>query len=37
MVGGAGFLPDEIPDAKLVAQELVGDELYLRYAFSWSA
>jgi riboflavin-specific deaminase-like protein len=37
MVGGAGFLPDDIPDPKLVGLEQLGDELYLRYAFSWSA
>jgi hypothetical protein len=35
MVGGAGFTPDEIPDAKLAAVEQVGDELYTRWGFTW--
>ena len=33
LAGGAGFEPDQIPDAKLVSLERVGDELYLRYEF----
>ena len=33
LVAGAGFDPDEIPDAKLASLERVGDELYLRYEF----
>jgi 5-amino-6-(5-phosphoribosylamino)uracil reductase len=33
LVAGAGFGPDEIPDAKLVSLEREGDELYLRYEF----
>ena len=33
LVAGAGFDPDEIPDARLVSLERVGDELYLRYEF----
>jgi 5-amino-6-(5-phosphoribosylamino)uracil reductase len=32
---GPGFGPDEIPDPKLASLERVGDELYLRYDFSW--
>jgi 2,5-diamino-6-(ribosylamino)-4(3H)-pyrimidinone 5'-phosphate reductase len=36
LVGGAGFSPDEIPDARLVSLERVEDELYLRYDFPWS-
>jgi 5-amino-6-(5-phosphoribosylamino)uracil reductase len=35
VVGGAGFGPDEIPDPKLTSLERIGDELYLRYDFSW--
>lgn len=35
MVNGAGFAPDEIPDAKLAAVEQLGDELFLRYELSW--
>jgi riboflavin-specific deaminase-like protein len=37
LVGGAGFLPDEIPDPKLTSLEQLGDELFLRYAFTWPA
>jgi 2,5-diamino-6-(ribosylamino)-4(3H)-pyrimidinone 5'-phosphate reductase len=33
LVGGRGFAPDEIPDAKLASLEQIGDELYLRYDF----
>ena len=33
LVAGAGFDPDEIPDAKLASLERIGDELYLRYEF----
>jgi 2,5-diamino-6-(ribosylamino)-4(3H)-pyrimidinone 5'-phosphate reductase len=33
LAAGVGFDPDQIPDAKLVSLERVGDELYLRYAF----
>ena len=32
---GPGFTPDEIPDPTLASMERVGDELYLRYEFSW--
>jgi riboflavin-specific deaminase-like protein len=35
MVSGNGFEPDEIPDARLVSCERVGDELFLKYEFSW--
>jgi riboflavin-specific deaminase-like protein len=37
MVGGAGFGPAEIPDAKLASVEQVGDELYTRWSFTWTA
>jgi riboflavin biosynthesis pyrimidine reductase len=37
LVAGAGFDPDQIPDAKLVSLERVGDEIYLRYEFPPSA
>jgi 5-amino-6-(5-phosphoribosylamino)uracil reductase len=37
LAAGPGFGPDEIPDAKLVSVEQVGDELYLRYEFAPSA
>jgi riboflavin-specific deaminase-like protein len=33
LVAGAGFDPDQIPDAKLASLEREGDELYLRYEF----
>jgi riboflavin-specific deaminase-like protein len=33
LAAGAGFGPDQIPDAKLVSLEQVGDELFLRYEF----
>jgi 5-amino-6-(5-phosphoribosylamino)uracil reductase len=32
---GPGFGPDEIPDPALGSLERIGDELYLRYDFSW--
>jgi 5-amino-6-(5-phosphoribosylamino)uracil reductase len=35
VVDGPGFAPDEIPDPTLASMERVGDELYLRYEFSW--
>ena len=35
MVSGDGFEPDEIPDARLSSCERIGDELFLRYEFSW--
>jgi riboflavin-specific deaminase-like protein len=34
LAAGAGFGPDQIPDAKLVSLEQIGDELYLRYEFA---
>ena len=37
LVAGAGFDPDQIPDAKLASLEREGDELYLRYEFPPSA
>jgi riboflavin-specific deaminase-like protein len=36
-VGGAGFPPDSVGDPKLGSLERVGDELYLRYDFTWPA
>ena len=36
IVSGAGFEPDEIPDARLVSCEQIGDELFLEYRFSWA-
>jgi len=35
LVEGRGFLPDDIPDARLAVVDRVGDELYLRYDFRW--
>jgi 5-amino-6-(5-phosphoribosylamino)uracil reductase len=35
IVEGYGFQPDELPDARLVQCERVGDELFLVYAFDW--
>jgi riboflavin-specific deaminase-like protein len=36
LVGGAGFEPDALPDARLGSVEQVGDELFLRYDFTWA-
>ncbi|MES1164340.1 MAG: dihydrofolate reductase family protein [Verrucomicrobiota bacterium] len=36
LADGPGFTPDQIPDPKLASMERWGDELYLRYDFSWS-
>lgn len=35
LVAGPGFGADEIPDGKLASLEQVGDEIYLRYEFTW--
>ena len=35
MVAGAGFDDGQIPDARLVACDRVGDELFLRYDIAW--
>ena len=35
VVGGDGFEPDAIPDARLIHVERVVDELFLVYAFDW--
>jgi len=35
LADGPGFAPDQIPDPTLASMERVGDELYLRYEFSW--
>jgi riboflavin biosynthesis pyrimidine reductase len=37
VVGGEGFDPDAIPDARLLSLDRVGDELFLRYTFAWKA
>jgi riboflavin-specific deaminase-like protein len=34
-VEGDGFDPDAIPDGRLASVEQVGDELFLRYVFTW--
>lgn len=36
LAGGPGFDPDQIPDPQLGSLERVGDELFLRYDFTWS-
>lgn len=36
LADGPGFEPDEIPDPRLAALERIGDELFLRYDFTWS-
>jgi riboflavin-specific deaminase-like protein len=35
LVDGAGFATDAIPDARLLACDRVGDELFLVYGFDW--
>ncbi len=35
LADGPGFAPDQIPDPQLTSLERVGDELYLRYQFTW--
>jgi riboflavin-specific deaminase-like protein len=35
IVSGEGFAPDELPDARLVSCERLGDELFLEYHFAW--
>ena len=35
VVGGPGFPPDRLGDAKLGSLERIGDELFLRYDFTW--
>jgi riboflavin-specific deaminase-like protein len=35
MVSGPGFEADELPDARLASCDRVGDELFLKYEFSW--
>ncbi|HEX7672436.1 MAG TPA: dihydrofolate reductase family protein [Polyangiaceae bacterium] len=35
VVSGTGFDADEIPDAHLASCEQIGDELFLKYEFSW--
>jgi riboflavin biosynthesis pyrimidine reductase len=37
LAGGDGFAPDQIPDPTLASVERLGDELFLRYRFDWSA
>ena len=36
-VEGDGFAADAVPDARLTQLERVGDELFLTYAFDWTA
>ena len=36
VVGGDGFGPDDLPDARLARVDRVGDELFLVYAFDWA-
>ncbi len=36
VVGGDGFEPDTIPDARLLHVDRVEDELFLVYAFDWT-
>lgn len=36
LAGGPGFDADEIPDAVLGSVEHIGDELFLRYDFTWT-
>jgi riboflavin-specific deaminase-like protein len=36
LAAGPGFDPNEIPGARLGALERIGDELFLRYDFTWS-
>jgi riboflavin-specific deaminase-like protein len=36
LVEGSGFRLGEIPDARLTSVDRAGDELFLRYEFSWS-
>jgi riboflavin-specific deaminase-like protein len=36
IVGGSGFEPDAIPDARLTRSERIGDELFLVYEFDWA-
>jgi 2,5-diamino-6-(ribosylamino)-4(3H)-pyrimidinone 5'-phosphate reductase len=35
LVGGDGFEPDALPDARLESVERIGDELFLAYSFEW--
>ncbi len=35
LADGPGFAPDAIPDPTLASLERLGDELYLRYDFTW--
>lgn len=37
IVAGDGFAPDELPDARLMQVDRVGDELFLVYAFDWGS
>lgn len=36
LAGGPGFAPDQIPDGQLTSVEQIGDELFLRYQFTWT-
>ena len=37
LVDGPPFGPDQLPDARLLACDRVGDELFLHYGFDWPA
>lgn len=37
VVGGDGFEPDALPDARLLSVDRVEDELFLVYGFEWPA
>jgi riboflavin-specific deaminase-like protein len=37
IVGGDGFEPEAVPDARLISCDRVGDELFLVYGFDWAA
>jgi diaminohydroxyphosphoribosylaminopyrimidine deaminase/5-amino-6-(5-phosphoribosylamino)uracil reductase len=36
-VSGAGFAEGDVPDATLLRADVLGDELFLHYAFAWPA
>jgi len=36
IVAGPGFEDEQVPDARLVSSEKIGDELFLRYEFRWT-
>lgn len=36
LAGGPGFTPTQLPDTDPTSLERVGDELFLRYQFTWA-